>query len=246
MGVAWALAFAAGCVDVIGWLALDRLYTSHVTGNTASIGIELAKGRGGEAFTRSVPGMAFLAGAFGGAVIAERLCRRGERSAIAPGLGITAVLLCTFLIWASRTAHAGVVPLEPRWAFHLQAALLAAAMGVQTVTFRRVDGATVRTTFLTGMITQLAEELADRVLARRDPARDAGFARRLVVVGGVWPAFLAGAVAGAFGHARWGTAPLGIPITVLAAVAGLDLARPQGGPAGPVEGRRAQRRTARE
>jgi uncharacterized membrane protein YoaK (UPF0700 family) len=238
-GVALALAFVAGGVDVIGWLALDRLYTSHVTGNTASVGIELSKGHAGAAFTRAVPVIAFGLGALGGGVLAEVLLRRGVRSTVAPGLAITAALLGGFLLWGSHTAHAGVVPLEPWWAFDLQAALLSGAMGVQTATFRRVDGATVRTTYLTGMISTAAEEIADRLVTGKSDER---FARRIAVVLGIWPGFLAGAIAGAFGHARWSVGALLLPLAVLIAVAGIDVVWPVGGPAGSVDERRAQRR----
>lgn len=242
---ALALAFVAGFVDVMGWLALDRLYTSHMTGNTAAIGHELANGHAGQAFTRAVPVLGFLAGLAAGAVLAEVQIRRNARVLIAPGLVLVAALVGGFLLWAQTTVHVGVVPLEPAWAFDLQAALLSAAMGVQTATFRRVDGAVVRTTYVTGMLTHFVEELVERLAAPRD-APDASFARRLVIVGGIWPGFLAGAVAGALGHARWGVNALVAPLALLLALAGLDLARPMGGPAGPKEERRAQRRGGRD
>jgi len=245
-GIAFSLAFVAGFVDVIGWLALDELYTSHLTGNTARIGIELAAGHGGEAFTRAVPVMAFVVGVGAGALLAEVLVLRGVRSAIAPGLAIEAALIGAFLLWAWSTAHLGVIPLEPRWAFDLQTALLALAMGVQTATFRRVDGATVRTTYITGMLTHFAEELADRVANRHDAPSDEGFARRTLTVGGIWPCFLAGAVAGAFGHTRWGTGALLVPFAALAALVVCDLVWPARGPKGTAGERRTQRRTSRE
>lgn len=244
-GMAVALAFVAGFVDVVGWLALARLYTSHVTGNTSAIGIDLAKGRVVDAFTHTVPVLAFVAGAAAGSALAQIVIRRGARSVIAPGLGMAAALVGAFLLWARVTAHAGVVPLEPLWAFDLQAALLSSAMGVQTVTFRRVDGATVRTTYVTGMLTHLAEEVTEHLLAR-DAPKDPDFRRRVVTVGGIWPAFLLGAVLGASGHARWGVNALVAPLAMLLALATLDLVRPAGGPAGSVEQRRAERRHGRD
>ena len=182
-----------------------------------------------------MPVVAFVVGVGAGALLAEALVRRGVRSSIAPGLAIGAALVGAFLLWRGSTPHQGTVPLEPRWALDLQAAILAFAMGVQTATFRRVDGVTVRTTFVTGMVTQLAEELAARFAGRHDAPAGRGFARRVATLASIWPCFLTGAVAGAFGHTRWGTGALLVPIGILVALAGYDSPR----------GRRAHRAAPR-
>jgi uncharacterized membrane protein YoaK (UPF0700 family) len=38
--VALSLAFAAGCVDIIGYISFGHVYTAHLTGNT----VRLAQG----------------------------------------------------------------------------------------------------------------------------------------------------------------------------------------------------------
>ncbi|MFT3764813.1 MAG: YoaK family protein [Minicystis sp.] len=121
VGVAAALAFVSGAVDVIGWLSLDHIYTTHMTGNSAALGQAMARGDMREIVTRGLPIMVFVAGVIGGAALAGICVRRGVRAAVAPGLALTAALLGGFLVWASTTAHAGPIPLEPAWMFNLQA-----------------------------------------------------------------------------------------------------------------------------
>lgn len=247
LGVAVTLAFASGFVDVIGWLSLDRLYTSHMTGNSAAFARAIVQGDAREMVTRGLPVGMFVAGALGGAVLAEVCVHRGARATIAPGLALTAALLGGFLIWASATEHAGVLPLEPAWMFHAQAALVSSAMGVQTATFRRIDNATVRTTYITGMLTNFGEELAELLAGRRAEREDLrSKARRLLVVGAIWPGFVAGACAGACGHERWHVHALMIPLALIAALAIFDLAWPVGGPSGSAAWRREQRRQSGE
>jgi uncharacterized membrane protein YoaK (UPF0700 family) len=247
VGMAAALAFVSGFVDVVGWLSLHRIYTTHMTGNSTALGQAIAGGDAREIVTRGLPAVVFVAGVLGGALLAEVSARRGIRASVAPGLALTAALLGVFLIWANETEHAGVIPLDPQWAFDAQASLVSLAMGVQTATFRRVDGVTVCTTYITGMLTRFGEELADLIAAHRDDGgAPRGAARHLITAGVMWPGFVAGAVGGALAHAWWGGHALAIPLGLLAALSLLDLRWPLGGRAGSAAGRREQRRRSGE
>ncbi|WP_437898345.1 YoaK family protein [Sorangium sp. So ce124] len=246
-GVAAALAFVSGAVDVIGWLSLDHLYTTHMTGNSAALGQAIARGDARAIVTRGLPAVVFVAGVVGGATLAEVCIHRGVRAAVAPGLALTAALLVGFLAGVSVTAHAGPVPLEPAWAFDLQASLVSLAMGVQTATFRRIDGVTVRTTYITGMLTTFAEELAQLLARPRDaPVDMRSTARHLVATGLIWPSFVAGAAASALAYARWRAHALAIPVLLLVSLVVIDLAWPMGGPSGTAAWRREQRRRSGE
>ncbi|MDC0682743.1 YoaK family protein [Sorangium atrum] len=246
-GVAAALAFVSGAVDVIGWLSLDHLYTAHMTGNSAALGQAIARGDARAIVTRGLPAVVFMAGVVGGATLAEACIHRGVRAAVAPGLALTAALLVGFLAGVSVTAYAGPVPLEPAWAFDLQASLVSLAMGVQTATFRRIDGVTVRTTYITGMLTNFAEELAQLLARPRDAPVDLrSTARHLVATGLIWPSFVAGAAVSALAYARWRAHALAIPVLLLVSLVVLDLAWPMGGPSGTAAWRREQRRRSGE
>jgi uncharacterized membrane protein YoaK (UPF0700 family) len=246
-GVAAALAFVSGTVDVIGWLSLDHLYTTHMTGNSAALGQAIAHGDAREIVTRGLPVMAFAAGVVVGAALAELCVRRGVRAAIAPGLALTAALLGGFFLWVGATAHAGPIPLEPAWRFDMQASLASLAMGVQTATVRRIDGVTVRTTYITGMLTTFGEELAELLARPRESPDDPrAAARHLAATGIIWPSFVAGAATSALAYARWHMHALVMPLFLLVALVVLDLAWPVGGPRGTAAWRREQRRRSGE
>ncbi len=109
--------------------------------------------------------------------------------------------------------------------------LLSAAMGVQNAAVRRVGEQRVSTTYVTGTLTNLAIEAATALLTRptrRSPnaadrgARPAGSG---LLLGGLWLAYVAGALAGGFSELRWAFFAMVAPIAVLGAVIGWDLAR---------------------
>src|SRR5262245_44742189 len=108
ISVAAALAFVSGFVDVFGWLSLDRLYTTHMTGNAAALGQAIARGDLREMVTRGLPAAVFVAGVIGGAVLADVCIRRGLRATVAPGLALTGVLLTGFALWANATVRVSV------------------------------------------------------------------------------------------------------------------------------------------
>jgi uncharacterized membrane protein YoaK (UPF0700 family) len=85
-----------------------------------------------------------------------------------------------------------------------------AAMGLQTAALRSAAGIPVHTTFITGMVTSLAEEVVATV--RRD-GTDA--ARRARVHGGLVGAYLLGAVAGSALESVWALWALTVPLAVL-------------------------------
>ena len=114
------------------------------------------------------------------------------------------------------------------------AVLAVLAMGWQNAALRRVAGVPVHTTFVTGILTHLAEESVNGWYAWRDLRRagtprrpDDGVAvafRRARLHGGVWGSYLAGGVLGAFLALRWDLWSLTLPLAVLAALIGQDVA----------------------
>jgi uncharacterized membrane protein YoaK (UPF0700 family) len=109
------------------------------------------------------------------------------------------------------------------------AACAAAAMGVQNVVVRDLVGSGVATTYITGMLTNLAEDVVRYARDRTDcDAR-----RRALLHGGMWAAFLAGGVGGAAAAAAWDLWSLVLPIVVLLAVATAEASRFRARAAGP-------------
>ncbi|HXR41137.1 MAG TPA: YoaK family protein, partial [Acidothermaceae bacterium] len=112
----------------------------------------------------------------------------------------------------------GVVSTHAIWQYTGLLALLVLAMGLQTATLRRIGRRTVRTTYVTGMFTHLAEEtvgyFADRHDARHDPSRPESMqarAGRVRVLLGVWSTYAAGGVCGGFCEISWAAYALAVP-----------------------------------
>src|SRR5581483_3344540 len=122
-------------------------------------------------------------------------------------------------------------------AFFVLVALAVGAMAIQTAALRRVGGRTVRTTYVTGMLTRLAEGIVNYAFLRLDihqgrigpadgPLRLRSALHRIVLLAGVWGAYAAGGVVGAVLDGRWHLRALAVPVAVLVVVIVVDLTRP--------------------
>lgn len=145
------LAGTAGFVNSGGFVMIGS-FTSHVTGSVGRSANDLAYGD----FPAALSAASLVLAFFVGALLASWLLE--ESTASIPRryslvLGIEAALLLGFVFIAglSRTTH-------PRL-LDAMAALLCAAMGLQNSLVTRLSGAVVRTTHLTGVVTDLGIEL---------------------------------------------------------------------------------------
>jgi uncharacterized membrane protein YoaK (UPF0700 family) len=188
-GLLLALTFLAGSVDVIGYVALGRVFTANMTGNLVLLGISAGQGQPPLALRSTVALVGFALGA----LIAGRITGgQAATAAIWPArvtlaLWAEMVLLGAFLVgW--RLSDAGTSPgaVEPLLA------VSAAAMGVQSAAARQLAVSNVSTTYVTGTLTSLMTELA----ALSAPA---GWRRWLQVLA----ALLVGAVVGAVALSVW-------------------------------------------
>lgn len=223
------LAWVGGGVDGVGYLLLAHLFTAHMSGNSVGMGVNAGGGDWREAIHRGFPIPLYVVGVLLGALLTEAGVRRGVRSVFAVPLGLEASLLLAFLIWmATEQARGSIAPFggTATPAYFAAAALPTLAMGVQNATLRRVGRHTsVRTTYVTGMLTNLGEHLAAWLCRRPgsgNPLRDAG------VFGGIWLGYAAGAVLAGFAAGRWGAWALIAPLAGLLCVIGYDLALPVG------------------
>jgi uncharacterized membrane protein YoaK (UPF0700 family) len=202
------LAFTAGFVNSGGFV-LVGFFTSHVTGSVGRIGTDIAADAPGAAGFAALLVAMFFLGSFGASLILELKVERVSR-AYAAVLLVEATLLAGFAALAAEvhTTNARVLDAE--------ASLLCLAMGMQNSMVTRLSGAVVRTTHLTGVITDLGIEVArsyqwrrwrheqHKALPRtsRPPARRAPIAARAVLLLIIAVSFLAGGVLGAVSTAR--------------------------------------------
>jgi uncharacterized membrane protein YoaK (UPF0700 family) len=244
--LAMLLAGVAGSVNAMGFYLLGT-HTSHVSGKVAELGEALASGQGGMALAAGKLLLAFFLGAVSCTLLldAARARTRGRHTAT---LLLEVLTLAGVAFWAVRGAR-GLS--EPTLAWGL-----CYAMGLQNALVTRVSGAVVRTTHVTGMVTDLGIELVRMGTWVRDHARGHGLLGLLRALRALLSAveferawlhvfllssFLGGCVAGGLLFARYGALALAMPCILLVLLVGLDwrprragaeaAAAPNGGPA---------------
>jgi len=235
------LAAVAGSVDAIGYLTLFQLFIAHMSGNTVRVGIFIGQRDWTSMFQRAFPIPMLVLGVMAGGLLTEVGLRRGFRATLSAILLLECLLLAVFAVYASTVVVLGQVPPSDGWRFYLAVALPAFALGLQNAALRRVGGHTVRTTFVTGMLTDLAEaavayavwlhdqrrctpNLRLSTLVRRS-GQDESF-HRFVLYTSIWLMYVAGAVAGTLAKASFGLAGLALPIALLALVSLWNAYRP--------------------
>jgi len=190
------LAFVAGAANAGGFLVLHR-YTSHMTGVLSSVADDLALGLWPAALGGLVLLACFLAGAASTAILVNWGKRHGTSGVYALPTALEAALLLVF------GAVGGWLGEEPLWA-GVSAGLLCYLMGLQNALITKAADAVIRTTHVTGMITDLGIELGKLLYWNRldhpDPAmRVRASAAKLTVLTSLLGAFFVGGVCGALG-----------------------------------------------
>ena len=221
----WALAFVAGAMNAGGFLAVQQ-YTSHVTGSLSMLADQLALGQMGLVVDATVSVLAFLLGAVTSSLLILQARRRQLASEYALPLLLEAALILLFGLAGSQLARFEglLVPFT--------VVLLCFMMGLQNAVVTKLSGAVIRTTHMTGVVTDLGIEIGRALDGLRRQPLDAaqhppvhGDPSRMVVLAGLLIAFMAGAVAGAYGFKSVGyvfTVPLALVLAALAAVPALD------------------------
>jgi uncharacterized membrane protein YoaK (UPF0700 family) len=202
IAVAAGLALSAGFVDALGALLLGGILVAHMSGNTAVGALSLERGEWSKALVRLAPIPWFLAGAGCGRILSVRLGRqRRRRFSVLLGVEVLALVGFLLLSWSRPGPHAPSV------------ALLAVAMGLQSAALRHAAGHDVRTTFVTGMLIAIIDELIDWLFARGSDAAGPGFH------GLIWGMFFVGAFAGAAAEPRFGARAALLPILLVSMIA---------------------------
>jgi uncharacterized membrane protein YoaK (UPF0700 family) len=217
------LAFIAGAANAGGFLAVGQ-YTSHMSGIVSALADNLAIGD----FLLVVAGLSSLAAFIAGAAVSAMLINWGRRrqahSEFATPLLVEAVLLLCFGLLGSNLEHQRVLFVPAT------VGVLCFVMGLQNAMITKISKAEIRTTHVTGLVTDIGIELGklfywnigDTATTGTKVRADRGRLRLLSTLLGM---FLAGALAGAFGFKHAGfivTVPLAAILVVLAAVPVID------------------------
>ncbi|HSU65452.1 MAG TPA: DUF1275 family protein [Tepidisphaeraceae bacterium] len=224
--LAISLSWVGGYTNVVLYAFVGE-FVSNMTGNVTALAKSTAEGtpRGIFAFGSMV--LAFLFGAATSAVMTESARRRGSASKYVLPLAVEAILLTVVLLGIRRyypITGAGVMPgLAIGW-------VAAIAMGLQNATITKISGAVVRTTHLTGVITDLGLEGIQYLLWFRDRLIGRGWPRaarmirvsyrhpefqRVALLATILGSFLFGALAGMLAFLHLPTLALAAPVVFL-------------------------------
>lgn len=216
----FVLAFVAGAANAGGFLAV-RQYTSHMTGIVSAMADHAAVGAlrllaaGGGAV------LSFVLGAACCALIVNYARRRRLHSTFALPLLFEALLLLAFGVLGGRLADVELLIVPAT------VSLLCFMMGLQNAVITKLSNAEIRTTHITGVLTDIGIELGRALYWNGDGAAPRVVANRgrLRLLSGLVASFFAGGVAGAAGFARLGyaaTVPLACVLVALAIVPVVD------------------------
>lgn len=161
----YALAFIAGASNAGGFLAVHQ-YTSHMTGIVATAADSLALNDYLPVLAASGALLSFITGAAVTAIMVNYARRHRMASEYALPLLLEAILLLCFGILGARLAgiHGLFVPLTVM--------LLCFIMGLQNAVMTKLSRAEIRTTHLTGTVTDIGIELGKLVYWNIDTSSD--------------------------------------------------------------------------
>ncbi|MFZ6675066.1 YoaK family protein [Undibacterium sp. Xuan67W] len=210
------LASIAGALNAGGFLAVGQ-YTSHMTGIVSSAADDLILGRLIPAFAATLMLCAFVLGSASTALMVNYAKRNTPQYIYTPVLLLEASLLIVFgLVGTSLRQHEVIT-------VSFTAVLLCYVMGLQNALITKISNAEIRTTHVTGLVTDVGIELGKMIYWNRDkvnPSHGEVAANRyklrlhLMLIS----AFFCGGLLGAAGFKYLGfisTLPLALALVVL-------------------------------
>ena len=235
--LAISLSWIGGYVNVVAFLVCGTM-TSHVTGSTTIALLRNVEGQRTLAAYSAFAVVAFFAGTIASAVLTEGARRAGWRSKYVVPVILEAALLALVAEDIRRTGSAHDVNDDAWWAV---VGLAAAAMGIQNATIARVSGSVIRTTHMTGVVTDIGLESVQLIYRWRARLRSTGAMRasrlfriarrepsilRILLLLSIFGSFVVGAAAGAAAF-HWNPAyALYAPILFLLWIVWVDLRTP--------------------
>jgi len=211
------LAFNAGAVNAGGFL-LVHSYTSHMTGFVSLLADNLVLGNMKLVLGAVGTLWAFMSGAGSTAILVNWARHHQLHGTYALPLLLEAALMLLFGVLG-----AAMLAWPTPFAVPLAVLLLSFIMGLQNATVTKMSAAQIRTTHMTGTITDLGIELGKLLYwnhsAERPEQRVRANRQRLALFAGLTAMFLVGGIAGAAGFKHVGfvfVVPLALVLCALA------------------------------
>ncbi len=215
-----ALAFVAGAANAGGYLAVGQ-YTSHMTGIVSLMTDNIVLGQMTLVLTGLSALCAFLIGSITSSMLVTWAKRRRLRSHFALPLALEALLLLVFGLLGAA--------MDNQIAFLLPETVLVLCftMGLQNATITRISHSEIRTTHITGLVTDLGMEIGRLIYFNHSDelGRVEADRRKLRIQLRLILMFVVGGMAGAFGFKQLGygtTLPLAALLIVLTMLPMID------------------------
>ena len=191
--IASLLSFVAGTVNVAGFLSIQKL-TTNVTGHFAFFVDEVFKLDFWQGFVYFLYIFFFFSGSFFSSFLVEYIAKRNSNYTYIIPTAIEGIILLSVAIFGSQ-----LILTNP----NLIGFTLLFAMGLQNSLVTKISNATVRTTHLTGLFTDLGIELSQLFFYREASAREKLFTSiklRLTIIS----FFFAGGIVGGIFYSKIG------------------------------------------
>src|ERR1700721_3822474 len=159
------LSLNAGFVDTAGFLALQGLFTAHVTGNFVTLGASLVLGTSGavaKLLALPVFCVVVIASRWFGTLLSHRSAH--------PFVPLLAIKVLLLVAGAVLAIHFGPFHDGDSWQAILTGMVLVAAMAIQNAVHRVHLASSPPSTLMTGTTTQGIPEFAEKIYPRRGPA----------------------------------------------------------------------------
>jgi uncharacterized membrane protein YoaK (UPF0700 family) len=238
--LAVSLSWIGGYVNVVLLLACGS-FASHMTGNATRVGELVVLKDWGLAAQFALLLVSFWLGAVASAFMTEWAQRAGVRSKYVLPMAVEGALLSVLAALVYQHTHAGA---HGALLIHSMGNLAAFAMGLQNATITEISGAVIRTTHLTGVITDLGLEGVRFLNWYLDRARGRWWARRgrvlrvsqrhptaqrLFILFAVFCSFIFGAAVGTFGYVNFPAPSLLLPVAFIGWIIFMDWWKPIAG-----------------
>lgn len=188
----------AGGVNAVGFLGVHHQALSHMSGTATIFSTDVVNGRAEAAGHAGLVLASFFVGCVAsGMIIRDSVLQAGRRYGVA--LVAESALLFAAAFWLREGSGNGDY-------------LAAMACGLQNAMATTYSGAVIRTTHVTGIVTDLG--IAAGHFLRRERVESRRVLVHLVLVAG----FIAGGIAGGWGWQRWGVDALFAPAALTGAV----------------------------
>ena len=218
-----SLAFVAGATNAGGFLAVNQ-YTSHMTGIASAMADDLALGNVGLVLAGAGAMLSFITGAACSSIMINWGRQRQLQSEYAMPLMLESVLLLCFgILGGNLSERMGLF-------VSVTVMLLCFIMGLQNAIITKLSNSVIRTTHVTGLVTDIGIELGKLFYWNRTSDHtDRDFVRanreKLLLLSMLLSMFFIGGFIGALGFKHIGfasTIPLALTLMALAAVPVLD------------------------